>query len=75
MFEELQKESKEKLSGLSQSDLQKTYLKAVNFFGNEELPTEISASTVHNFIWSQDPVTTEGGVLDFCSKNELIKSK
>lgn len=72
MIAELMNKTESSISKLSQEDKMKLYFNIKNWFEDDTEVTELSDKNLFDLLWSQDPISTEGGILDFCKKFNLI---
>lgn len=72
MFKEAMIKSETSIEKMNYSDKKALYLKIKIWFDCDESLFIISTKTLHDYLWSHDPIASEDGVIDFCKSNNLI---
>ncbi len=72
MFAEYRNKSEKSINQLSQEDKMKLYFNIKKWFNDDSEIQEISTKTLSDLLWSQDPISTDGGIFDFCKTFNLI---
>lgn len=75
MLAEYMTETEQKIKQLNLEDRQILLNNIHNWFDTSE-PIDVSSSkTLNDYMWSHDPIISDGGVVDFAISNNLILKK
>jgi len=75
MIAEFMTQSKTAIDYLSEDERKKLSLKIKEYFEFDDMPSDLSTQSVYDFLWSADPIATEGGIFEFCTMHNLYSEE